>query len=196
MNICIYGASSPKIDPAYLQMGELLGEKMAQKGHGLVFGGGACGMMGAVAKGMHRYGGQIIGVAPSFFDVDGVLFPHCTELIYTETMRQRKQIMEDRSDGFLALPGGVGTFEEFFEILTLRQLGRMQKPIVLLNQNGYYDPLCALIDRAVLESFAREATKELFLVTDDIDAALSYLEAPPTLSADVRVHKFLEQELK
>ena len=98
-------------------------------------------MMGAVARGMTEVGGEILGVAPGFFNVDGILYEKCTEFIYTETMRQRKQIMEDRADAFVMTAGGIGTFEEFFEILTLKQLGRHNKPIAILNTNGYYDAM-------------------------------------------------------
>ena len=100
MQICVYGASSNDIDPRYLEAGEALGLEMAKRGHGLVFGGGASGLMGAVARGMTRGDGSILGVAPSFFNVDGILYEHCTEFIYTETMRQRKSIMEERADAF------------------------------------------------------------------------------------------------
>ena len=116
MNICVYGASSGEIDKSYILAGEELGRRMAARGHGLVFGGGARGLMGAVARGMQAGGGEICGVAPSFFHVDGILFPDCSRMIYTETMRERKQIMEDMSDAFIAAPGGIGTFEEFFEL--------------------------------------------------------------------------------
>lgn len=114
MNICVYGAASDEIDKIYTAEAEKLGEKMAKCGHSLVFGGGAGGMMGAAARGIHKNGGNIIGVVPTFFNVDGILFEHCNEMIRTETMRERKQIMEDRADAFIMTPGGIGTFEEFF----------------------------------------------------------------------------------
>ena len=93
-------------------------------------------------------GGEIVGVAPRFFDEPGILFQGCTQMHFTDTMRQRKELMEQLSDGFIMAPGGIGTFEEFFEILTLRQLGRHQKPIAILNVRGYYDPLLALLENA------------------------------------------------
>lgn len=139
MRICVYGASSDAIDSMFIRAGETLGERMAERGHELVFGGGAHGMMGAVARGMTKKGGRIIGVAPSFFQVDGVLYEQCDEFLYTETMRERKQLMEDRADAFIMTAGGIGTLEEFFEILTLRQLERHKKPIAVLNTDGYYD---------------------------------------------------------
>ena len=116
MNICVYGAASDEIADIFKNAGEALGESLARRGHSLIFGGGASGMMGAVARGADRAGGNIISVAPSFFDIDGILYPQCTEYIFTETMRERKQILEDRSDAFIVSPGGIGTFDEFFEI--------------------------------------------------------------------------------
>jgi uncharacterized protein (TIGR00730 family) len=111
-----------------------LGRVLAQKGYTLVFGGGAQGLMGAAARGFKEMNGRIIGIAPTFFmNVDGVLYDQCSQFIYTETMRERKQLMEEHSDAFLVTPGGIGTFEEFFEILTLKQLGRHTKPILIYN---------------------------------------------------------------
>ena len=145
MNICVYGAASKNIDPKYTDAGYDLGLKLAKRGHGLVFGGGNGGMMGAVARGAHDGGAHIIGIAPSFFNIDGVLYPHSDEIIYTETMRQRKQKMEDMSGAFIVTPGGIGTFEEFFEILTLKQLARTDKPLVILNTAGYYDSMLMMM---------------------------------------------------
>ncbi|MBQ3518794.1 MAG: TIGR00730 family Rossman fold protein [Clostridia bacterium] len=176
MNICIYGASSDAIDPVYLKRVEVLGENLAKRGHGLVFGAGAKGVMGAAARGFHKAGGNIKGVAPTFFNVDGILFEHCTEFVPTETMRERKQIMEDSADGFIIAPGGIGTFEEFFEILTLKQLGRHAKPIAIYNVNGYYDAMLAMLNKSVKENFMREVTLDLYKVFDDDDAMIHYLE--------------------
>ena len=138
MRICVFGSASDDIDRAYIEAGEKLGEMLGKKGHSLVFGAGNSGMMGAVARGFHRTGAEIVGVVPSFFP-DGVLFPYCTELVKTETMRERKRILEELSDAFIITPGGFGTFDEFFEILTLKQLNRHNKPIVIFNINHYYD---------------------------------------------------------
>ena len=135
MRICIYGAASPTIDAEYTEKVELLGEKLAKRGHSLVFGGGANGLMGAAARGIKKQGGHIIGVIPKFFGEESVeaIFEECDELITPDTMRERKQIMEDNSDAFIVVPGGIGTFEEFFEILTLKQLCRHNKPIAIYN---------------------------------------------------------------
>ena len=153
MNICIYGASSKSLAQEYFDAAEALGALMAQQGHTLVFGGGKSGLMGAVARGAHAHGGSIIGVAPRFFDEPGILFEDCTEFIYTETMRERKAIMEERSDAFIVLPGGIGTYEEFFEMLTLKQLGRHSKAMAMLNTRKYYDPMAAMLQNTVDEGF-------------------------------------------
>ena len=176
MQICVYGASSNEIEAAYLEAGERLGKAMAERGHGLVFGGGQKGLMGAVARGMTAGGGKIVGVAPSFFDVEGVLYQQCTEFVFTETMRERKAIMEERADGFIMTPGGIGTFEEFFEILTLRQLGRHRKPIAVLNTNDYYGPLRQMLEQAIGQGFMRPECRGLCAFFEDPEELLDYLE--------------------
>lgn len=167
MRICVFGAASSSIHPDYLAGAEELGRALAKNGIGLVFGGGATGVMGACARGCASLSGEIIGVAPEFFRQPGVLFDRCTEMIYTETMRQRKEKMEALSDGFLMAPGGIGTLEEFFEILTLRQLGRHKKPIGILNLRGYFDPLLAMLDQAVEQGFLEAETTRLCPVLTD-----------------------------
>lgn len=120
MNICIYGASSAQLEQIYYDKTEELGKMMAKRGHGLVFGGGATGMMGSAARGVDVEGGYILGIAPRFFDKPGVLYQNCSEFIFTDTMRERKKLLEERSDATIVTPGGIGTYEEFFEILTLK----------------------------------------------------------------------------
>ncbi|WP_316637575.1 TIGR00730 family Rossman fold protein [uncultured Ruminococcus sp.] len=176
MNICVYGASSKSIDAQFTDAGHALGYLLAQHGYGLVFGGGDNGMMGAVARGAHDGGGRIIGIAPRFFNVDGVLYPHCDELIYTETMRERKQKMEDLSGAFIVSPGGIGTFEEFFEILTLKQLGRTKKPLVILNTAGYYDDMLNMMRRTVESNFISAQTFDLIAVVNTPEQAIDYIE--------------------
>ena len=184
MQICVYGASSNEIHPAYLQAGEALGAAMAARGHGLVFGGGQKGLMGAVARGVTGGNGSILGVAPSFFDVEGVLYQQCTEFIFTETMRERKAIMEDRADAFVMTPGGIGTFEEFFEILTLRQLGRHQKPIAVLNTRNYYGPLQQMLEQAIEQGFMRAECRGLYAFFEDPQQLLDYLESDTGAAVD------------
>ena len=192
MNICVYGASSTALDKSYIEATEELGRKMAKRGHGLVFGAGANGLMGAVARGTFEKGGYIVGVVPTFFNVDGILFENCNELIRTETMRQRKQIMEDRADAFIMAPGGIGTFEEFFEILTLKQLARHKKAIAVYNINGYYDAMEDMIDNAVKHNFVREKCKGLYKFFTDADEMLDYLETYEGEFADAEEMKAIK----
>ena len=176
MRICVYGAASDEIDRSYLEAGEKLGRVMSRRSHSLVFGGGAKGMMGAVARGMSENNGYLKGIVPHFFNVDGALYEKCNEMIKTQTMRERKKLMEESSDAFIVTPGGIGTFEEFFEILTLRSLDRHKKPIAILNTNGYYNDLLSFLKNGVEQNFLREGNLELFYVSDDISAVLDYLE--------------------
>ena len=189
MNICVYGASSPDIAPAFLEAGRVLGLAMAKRGYGLVFGAGDSGMMGAVARGVTAGQGKVIGIVPSFFNVDGILYDHCDELIRTETMRQRKALMEERSEAFIMTPGGIGTFEEFFEILTLKQLGRHAKPIVVYNTDGYYDPMLAMMQKAIEAEFVTATVGDLYFVTADPDEALDYLEHYVPVEVSPSVYK-------
>ena len=176
MNLCVYGASSDLIDRVYLDAGRKLGQMMAERGHSLVFGAGATGMMGAAVRGAAEKGGRSIGVAPRFFDQPGVLYENCSEMIFTETMRQRKEIMEQRSDGFIMTPGGIGTYEEFFEILTLKQLGRHEKPIGILNAGRYFDDLAKLLEDTAAKGFMHEGCLKLYFITDDVEKLLDYME--------------------
>lgn len=177
MNVCLYGASSNEIDQKYIVATEALGEALAKAGHGLVYGAGGCGLMGAAARGMTRCGGHIVGVAPEFLNVDGILYDHCDELVLTETMRQRKQIMEERSDAFIVTPGGIGTYEEFFEIYTLKQLGRHQKPIILYNIDGFFDRLNDILNGLVTDGFMREVCLSLLSFATTPDEVLEQLNA-------------------
>lgn len=180
MKICVFGAASPKIDKEYIEKVEAFGEEMVKRGHSLVFGGGGNGLMGAAARGVQMQGGYIEGVIPSFFENENIeaVFPYCDEVIETQTMRERKQIMEDRSDAFVIVPGGIGTFEEFFEIMTLRQLCRHNKPIALYNINGYYNELNAMMQAAVDKGFVRSACDALYKTTDDLEELFAFIEAP------------------
>lgn len=148
MKICVFGASSRELAQGYYDAAYELGAQLARRGHELVFGGGTSGLMGAAARGVVSEGGRLTGVAPRFFDEPGILFEGCTDFVFTETMSERKKAMEDMSDAFVTLPGGIGTFEEFFEALTLKQLGRHAKAMAVLNTLGYYDAMEAMLVRA------------------------------------------------
>lgn len=175
MNICVFGAASNSIDPSYIAKGEALGRALAARGHAVVFGGGANGMMGAVARGAHECGGRIIGVAPTFFP-DGAFSPFCTDFHSTETMHERKLKMETLSDAFIVTPGGIGTYEEFMEVFTLRHLGRHEKPIVLLNTNAFFDPLLSLLSHTATHGFLPKGDLDLIFSSPDIEAVLAHIE--------------------
>lgn len=177
MNICIYGSASNEIDKKYIDSTEKLGAQLAKKGHSLVFGGGASGLMGAAARGFYSEGAKITGVAPKFFNVDGILFDHCTEMIRTETMRTRKQKMDDLSDAFITTPGGIGTYEEFFEIFTLKQLGQSKKPLIVYNIDGYFDPMKDMLQNCVQGNFMPEHTIELCHFSSTAQDIIKYLES-------------------
>ncbi len=178
MKICIFGAASIHIDNCYIKNAEEMAERLANRGHSLVFGAGKDGVMGACARGFTRAGGEIVGVIPKFFDDFDieVKYDKCTELIYTESMNERKHTMEELADAFLIAPGGIGTYEEFFEVLTLKQLGRHAKPIAIYNYNGYYDALEALLRHSIKEKFINKECEDIYLISDNLDEIIEYLE--------------------
>ena len=176
MRVCVFAASSASIAPAYFADAVKLGELLADEGHSLVFGGGREGLMGAVAQGVFSRGGHLTGIVPRFFDEPGVLFEHCDEMLFTETMRERKQLMDDRADAFIVLPGGIGTFEEFFEILTLKQLGKHGRAILLMNTSSYFDPLCRFIEASVEQGFISRSCLALYQAAGTPDEALRLLK--------------------
>lgn len=178
MKICVYGAASTKLDPSYIEAGEALGREMGKRGHDLVFGAGGNGLMGAVARGVKECGGKVIGVIPEFFRDEEIeaLYDECDEIIFTKTMHERKLTMETLADAFIVTPGGIGTFEEFFETLTLKQLGRHTKPIAIHNVNHYYDPLEQMMYLAMREKFVRAYCDLLYLVFTDMGEMFEYVE--------------------
>lgn len=180
MKCCVFGAASPLIDPTYIEATEALCEKLAAAGHSLVFGAGANGLMGAAARGFRKGNAEIIGVIPHFFREEGVeeIYGECTEVIYTDTMQERKFTMEEKADCFIIVPGGIGTFEEFFEVLTLKQLGRHNKPIVIYNINNYYQHLEELMEQSMADKFINENCQTLYQITDDPDRLIAYLDDP------------------
>ena len=179
MKICVYGAASSEIDRSFVEAGEELGRQMVERGHSLVFGGGKNGMMGAAARGVNEKGGKILGIAPAFFNDNNaeVSFGGCTEFIHTDTMRERKRLLEENSDAFIISPGGIGTFDEFFEILTLKQLGRHNKAIVILNINNYFDHMLKMMEISIEQKFITTDCVELYKVTNNIEDTLNYIES-------------------
>ena len=178
MNICIFGAASVTIDKKYTDAVEKLGEYLAENGHDLVFGSGCTGNMGAAARGFRKGGGKTHGVIPKFFkdDLSDYVDFTCDEITYTETMRERKAVMEDLADAFIITPGGCGTFEEFFEVLTLKQLGRHRKPIAVYNVDGYYEAMDKAMQKSIDEEFIRGNVRALFKVFTSFDGLLDYIE--------------------
>lgn len=178
MKICVFGAASNLIDDKYVIRTEALCKKLAERGHELVFGAGANGLMGAAARGFKSGGGAVMGVIPHFFKTETVeaIFDECDEIIYTETMRERKQIMEDTADAFIIVPGGIGTLEEMFEIITLKQLARHKKPIAFYNIYNYYDKLMDFMQHCENEKFIREGCHNIYVTTDDDNKIIECME--------------------
>ena len=185
MNVCIFGASSEPIDKKYINGAYDLGAKLAKKGHGLVFGGGACGVMGASARGFHDNGGYILGVAPEFMSEFNLFSDNCTDFKITKTMAERKTYMESHADAFIIAPGGIGTYEEFFEVYTLKQLGRHSKAIVIFNPFGYYDDMMNMLRHTVSESFMQQESLDLVAEFKDADSLIDYLENYHATKTDV-----------
>ena len=193
MKICVFAASSRTIDSSYVDEAFALGTELAGRGHSIVFGGGTSGLMGAAARGAAAGGGELIGVAPRFFDQPGILYEGCTQMLFTETMSERKKLMEDMSDAFVTLPGGIGTFEEFFEALTLKQLGRHAKAMAVPNTRGYYDAMDAMLRRAVAERFLSEDGYALYETFTDIPKLVDYIESYRGQPQEVWKEKILEK---
>ena len=179
--ICVYASSSEAIAPPYFAAAQALGQLIGQRGHTLIYGGGALGLMGAVARSTHAGGGRVIGVIPEKLTPQG--YNDADEMIVTQTMRERKQVMEDRADAFVVLPGGFGTLEEMLEILTLKQLGYHYKAVTVLNTEGYYDPLLAAFEHIFTEGFAMELLRQSYHIASRPEELLTYIESyqPPTL---------------
>ncbi len=184
MKICVYASSVDEIRPVYMEETEKLGRALAGKNYEIVYGGGARGLMGAIARGVKSAEGEITGIAPSFFDVDGELFEDCDQMIMTETMRERKKLLRQKSDAFLILPGGIGTFDEFFETLVLKAFDKQPKPIIFYNINGYFNKLKEMMEYGIEENFISPRVAKLYHMFDSAEELLIYLE----------VYKMLEKE--
>ena len=162
--LCVYAGSNPGSHPAYAAAARELAGLLARRGIGLVYGGGAVGLMGVLADTVLAEGGEAVGVIPQALIDREVGHGGLTELHVVASMHERKALMEELSDGFVAIPGGIGTLEELIEVYTWSQLGLHRKPIGALNVRGYYDPLAAMLDHAVAEGFLREAHRAALLV--------------------------------
>ncbi|MEM1214650.1 MAG: TIGR00730 family Rossman fold protein [Bacteroidota bacterium] len=167
-SVAIYCGSSAGTDPIYTSVGTQVGQYFGSKNIDVIYGGASVGVMGAVANGALSAGGRVIGILPSFLSVKERLHGQLTELHTVETMHQRKQLIVDLSEGFIALPGGFGTLDELFEILTWGQLQRHHFPVAILNVKGYYDHLLGMIDHMTKEGLLRPSNRAMLLVSDDI----------------------------
>jgi uncharacterized protein (TIGR00730 family) len=187
--LCVYCASSERIDPSFVELASTVGAELARSGHSLVSGGGRVSMMGAVARAARAGGARTVGVIPRALVGLEMADPDADELIVVETMRERKRVMEDRSDGFLVLPGGIGTLEEMFEIWTARTLDMHGKPVVVYDPSGHYRSLWGLLEQWVATGFVRDAAWAALTVTADLGQAIESAAAgtpPPNATHRIR----------
>lgn len=182
-HICVYSSSSDMVAPEYFAVARELGAEIARRGHTLVYGGTNVGLMGACAQAAQQGGAKVIGIIPSFIADHGLAYDKADELIVTGDMRQRKALMEQRADAFVALPGGFGTLEEMFEVITLKQLRRHDKAIVFLNASGYYELLAAALEHMYQAQFAKQAYRQMYALAPDVASAIEHVESyrPPEL---------------
>lgn len=185
-NICVYSASSTQIDSVYFKAAQELGYLLAQRHINLINGAGCLGLMCSISDATLAAGGTVTGVIPRFMVEQGWHHKGLTKLIETETMHERKRTMADLSDGVIALPGGCGTLEELLEIITWKQLGLYLKPIVILNINGFYNPLLQMLEQAIDEKFMRPEHGNIWQVASTPEEALDLLATTPLWSKDIR----------
>jgi cytokinin riboside 5'-monophosphate phosphoribohydrolase len=175
-SICVFCASSNAVGGVYLDAATDLGRRMGQAGIDLVYGGASIGLMGAVARGVHDKGGKVTGVLPKFFKKKDIEYGEADELIVTRDMRERKAIMDERSDAFIVLPGGVGTLEEAMEIFSLVQLKQTAKPLVFVNTEGFYDGIVRHFEKLVELKFAKEETLKMYSLVESPKEAMEFIE--------------------
>ena len=185
-NVCVYSASSTKIAPVYFAVAEELGQLLALHGINLINGAGSIGLMAATSNACLAAGGTVTGVIPRFMIEQGWQHKSLTQLIETETMHERKQIMAEMSDGVIALPGGCGTMEELLEIITWKQLGIYLNPIIILNIDGFYNPLLEMLQRAIDGNFMRPEHQNIWQVATSAQQAIELLYTSPIWNKDVR----------
>ena len=185
-NVCVYSASSTQIAPVYFQVAEELGRLLAEKHINLINGAGYRGLMGATSNAALAAGGTVTGIIPRFMVEQGWHHQGLTRLVETETIHERKQLMADLSDGVIALPGGCGTLEELLEIITWKQLGLYLKPIVILNIDGYYNPLIEMLQNAISGNFMRKEHEAIWQVATTAQEAVECLYHAPTWSREIR----------
>ena len=175
MNICVYCSSSDAVASVYFEAARALGMHITERGDTLVYGGASVGLMGAIARAVKDGKGHVVGVMPEALEAMEITFEDADEFILTQDMRERNAVMEARADAFVMLPGGFGTLEEIAEILTLRQLGLHDKPIIIFNVAGFYDPLVALFEHFYRERFAKP-WQAMYFVADSVEALFEHLD--------------------
>ena len=185
-NVCVYSASSTKIAPVYFAVAEELGHLLASRGINLINGAGSIGLMAATSNAALASGGTVTGVIPRFMIEQGWHHTGLTQLVETETMHERKHLMAEMSDGIIALPGGCGTLEELLEIITWKQLGLYLKPIVVLNIDGYFNPLLEMLQKAIDENFMRPEHGNIWVVANTPEEAVQLLYNTPVWSKEIR----------
>lgn len=183
-NVCVYCGSSSKVDDAYKQAATTMGHLIAAEGWGVVYGGGRVGLMGLVADAALEKGASVVGIIPEHIQEREVEHNDLTELHVVDTMHVRKQMMVDRSEAFIILAGGLGTLDEFFELMTWKQLGLHDKPIVVVNINGYWTKMLESIDHIAAEGFMREEDKGLFVSVDTVEDVAEAIKNAPNEKFD------------
>lgn len=183
--LCVYCSASAKLDAKYYAVADLLGREMVGRGWGLIYGGGNAGLMGSVARGVKAAGGHVVGIIPDFMIERELAFREADELVTVSSMRERKRLMAERADAFVTLPGGIGTLEELSEIMTERSLNLTQKPLVLVNQDGFYDDLIRFLERMVAERFKSAGLLDVFTAVPAVDEIWAHLDnpKPPVIDA-------------
>lgn len=175
-SICVYCGSSDKLPEVYLQAAAEMGKTIAKQGLRLIYGAGSTGLMGALADAALEEGGEVMGIIPNYFNTPVLAHPNLTQIEIVDTLHQRKARMVELADAFVALPGGFGTLEEFFEVLTWAQIGLHQKPVGLLNIRGYYNLLLSMIEQAQREGFIYDEHRALFYVEENPAELLNELK--------------------
>lgn len=176
MRVCVYCSSSAAVAPAYSRDAEELGRLLGERGHALIYGGSSAGLMGILARAATASGAHVTGIIPQMMIDYGVAYAEADELIVTNTMAHRKELMEQQADAFVALPGGFGTLEEVAQAITQKQLRYLHAPIAFVNTSGFYDSLVAFFEQLYREQFAHAAYRETYCVATSPSAALDYVE--------------------
>ncbi len=176
-NICVFCSSSDRLAPVYYETAAELGTRIAKEKDGLVYGGTTVGLMGATARAAKKNGARVIGVIPKRIHEAGIGWQGIDEYIITNDMRERKALLSEKADVFIALPGGFGTMEEILEVMTAKQLGYHQKPILFLNINQFYNPVLAHFEHLYSEQFAKESYRSLYFMAASVDEAYAYIES-------------------